>query len=26
VKGNTIHGTLTVENNVLYRLIDLHKD
>jgi len=25
VKSNTIHGTLTVEN-VLYRLIDLHKD
>ncbi|HTK22235.1 MAG TPA: hypothetical protein VL442_22105 [Mucilaginibacter sp.] len=25
VKGNNIHGTLTVEN-ILYRLIDLHKD
>ena len=25
VKGNTMHGTLTVEN-VLYRVIDLHKD
>ena len=26
VKGNTMHGTLTVDNNVLYRVIDLHKD
>lgn len=25
VKGNTMHGTLTVEN-ILYRVIDLHKD
>ncbi|MDO3627856.1 hypothetical protein [Mucilaginibacter sp. BT774] len=26
VKGNNMHGTLIVDNNVLYRLIDLHKD
>ena len=26
VKGDTMHGTLTVDNNVLYRVIDLHKD
>ncbi|MBV8390531.1 MAG: hypothetical protein JO080_12075 [Mucilaginibacter sp.] len=26
VKANTMHGTLTVENNTLYRVIDLHKD
>jgi hypothetical protein len=25
VKGNAMHGTLTVEN-ILYRVIDLHKD
>ncbi|HEY9001314.1 MAG TPA: hypothetical protein VIM89_08165 [Mucilaginibacter sp.] len=25
LKGNTMHGTLTVEN-ILYRVIDLHKD
>lgn len=26
LKGNTMHGTLTVENNTLYRIIDLKKD
>ncbi len=26
VKGNTMHGTLTIENNTLYRIIDLKKD
>jgi hypothetical protein len=26
IKGNTMHGTLTVDNSVLYRVIDLHKD
>ena len=26
VKGDTMHGTLTVDNNILYRVIDLHKD
>jgi hypothetical protein len=26
VKGNTMHGTLAIENNTLYRIIDLKKD
>ena len=26
LKGNTMHGTLTVENNTLYRIIDLKKE
>jgi hypothetical protein len=26
VKNNTMHGTLTLDNNVLYRVIDLQKD
>lgn len=26
LKGNTMHGTLTVEKNTLYRIIDLKKD
>ena len=26
VKGNTMHGTLNVDSNTLYRVIDLHKD
>lgn len=25
ITGKTMHGTLTIENNVLYRVIDLHK-
>jgi hypothetical protein len=26
VKGNTMHGTLIIENNIVYRIIDLKKD
>ncbi|WP_426671640.1 hypothetical protein ACPPVU_10415 [Mucilaginibacter sp. McL0603] len=26
IKGDTMHGTLIVDNNILYRMIDLHKD
>ncbi|HEX3386710.1 MAG TPA: hypothetical protein VHS53_16030 [Mucilaginibacter sp.] len=26
VKGTTMHGTLTIENNTLYRVIDLQKE
>ena len=25
VEGNTMHGTLTIENNTLYRVIDMQK-
>ena len=26
IKGDTMHGTLIVDNNIPYRVIDLHKD